>query len=317
MRVLFLLIKFLVIIGLLVGAVFLIVREGLLFWGKYEIERESDRLRTSLMGAKNYATNCVDTFPGTSQGLALSGLQIRFIDDRTYQVEIVCAHHEQDPILLRTASLPMFVTKLPGSSGLFFGAGKPIHTTMELGLWGRRYPMTVRDVGTDVAANVTTNIADLQDSSTFMQYPESSCAGWGYQCCDALTQVPDGPAVVGVTRDCRNSCYSACLSRPLVLSFRSDPQQEPNEEAVHLTTDNAELAFAAVVHAPGAALQKVVIDFGDGSNEEYSQDQITTTHTYVCTTGAACPFTAKIVAFDVNGLQSPDLPTTTIKIVVQ
>jgi len=302
MRVLLLLAKFLVGAGLLVGVVFFLSREGLLLWGQSTIQRDIDRLRASILGAKDYASNCMNTFPGAGQGYALSGLQIRFVDNHTYQVELVCSQHEQDPILLRMASLPMFVKKLPGSSGLFFGVGKPMNTTMELGLWGRRYPIVVRD-------------AVIQGEVAMpIQYPENSCSGWGYQCCDEITQVPDGVLVAGVANDCRNSCYSACTSRPLVLSFRSDPQQESDATAVNLTADNAELAFAAVVSAPGAALQKVVIEFGDGSNEEFTQDQITTTHTYVCTTSAVCPFTAKIVAIDINGLQSPDLPTTTIKI---
>src|SRR3989339_1277270 len=129
-----------------------------------------------------------------------------------------------------------------------------MNATMELGLWGRRYPIVVRDavIQGEVAMPV--------------QYPENSCSGWGYQCCDEITQVPGGVLVAGVANDCRNSCYSACTSRPLVLSFRSDPQQESGATAVNLTADNAELAFAAVVSAPGAALQKVVIEFGDGSN---------------------------------------------------
>ncbi|MEK7458155.1 MAG: hypothetical protein AAB612_01560 [Patescibacteria group bacterium] len=312
MRVLLLLAKFLVGLGLLVGVVFLISREGLLLWGQYTIQRDADRLRASAVNAKEYTTSCENTFPGIDSGNALSGLQIRFVDDHTYQVELVCAQHEQDPILLRTVSLPMFVTRMPGSSGLFFGVGKPIHTTMELGLWGRRYRITVGDTA---ALQKST-----QQSTTRMQYPESNCAGWGYHCCDVVTQVPDGLPVAGVAQDCRNSCYSVCKSRPLVLSFRSDPQQKTGvqgEQTVNLTADNSILAFAAIVSAPDAALQKVVIDFGDGSNEEFTKDQITTTHTYTCTTSAVCSFSAKIIAFDIDGLQSPDLPTNTIKIVVQ
>lgn len=312
MRVLLLLTKFLVGLGLLISAVFLISREGLLLWGQYTIQRDADRLRASTVNAKDYATNCDNTFPGLDLGNALSGLQMRFVDDNTYQIELVCAQHEQDPILLRTVSLPMFVTRMPGSSGLFFGVGKPIRTTMELGLWGRLYRITI--------GNAAALQGSTQQSATRMQYPESNCAGWGYQCCDAVTQVPDGLPVAGVAQDCRSSCYSACKSRPLVLSFRSDPQQKAGvqgEQTVNLTADDGMLAFAAVVNAPGAALQKVLIDFGDGSNEEFSKDQITTTHKYTCTTSAVCSFTAKIIAYDIDGLPSPDLPTNTIKIVVQ
>lgn len=312
MRVLLLLAKFLVSLGLLVSAVFLISREALLLWGQYTIQRDADRLRASTVNAKDYATSCENIFPGIDPGYALSGLQMRFVNDNTYQVELVCAQHEQDPILLRTVSLPMFVTRTPGSSGLFFGVGKSIRTTMELGLWGRLYRITIGDA---VALQGST-----QQSATRMQYPENTCTGWGYQCCDAVTQVPDGLPVAGVAQDCRSSCYSSCKSRPLVLSFRSDPQQKVDvrgEQTVNLTADNGVLAFAAVVSAPGAALQKVLIDFGDGSNEKFSKNQITTTHTYICTTSAVCTFTAKIIAFDIDGLQSPDLPTNTIKIVVQ
>ena len=209
----------------------------------------------------------------------------------------------------------MFVTRMPGSSGLFFGVGKPIHTTMELGLWGRRYRMNIRDAATDAPALQKST----QQSIVRMQYPESTCAGWGYQCCDAVTQVPDGLPVAGVAQDCRSSCYSACKSRPLVLSFRSDPQQKADvqgEQTVNLTADNGVLAFAAVVVAPASALQKVVIDFGDCSTEEFPKDQITTTHTYVVLLNC-CAFSAKIIAFDIDGLRSPNLPTTIIKIVVQ
>lgn len=317
MRVLLLLAKFLGGLGVLVGAAFLISREGLLLWGQYAVQREADRLRASMVSAKEYITNCADIFPDVDSGNALSGLQMRFVDNHTYRVELVCTQHEQDPIPLRTVSLPMFVRKMPGSSGLFFGVGKAVRTTMELGLWGRRYRIGAQDA----TANVAAPQGSTQQSTTRVQYPESSCTGWGYHCCDGVTQVPDGLPVAGVAQDCRGSCYSACKSRPLVLSFRSDPQQtagvQGGEQTVNLTADNAELAFAAVVNAPGAALQKVVIDFGDGSNEEFTKDQITTTHRYSCITSTVCAFTAKIVAYDIDGLASPNLPTNTIKIVVQ
>ena len=312
MRVLLLLAKFLVGAGLLASAVFFIAREGLLLWGQYAIQRDVDRLRASVVSAKDYATNCADTFPGIDQGYALTGLQIRFIDDHTYQVELVCSQHEKDPILLRTVSLPIFVKKMAGSSGLYFGVNKPLRSTMEVTLWGRRYRMSVGDA--------TAFQGSSHQSAVRMQYPESHCSGWGYACCDAVTQVPDGFPVAGVAQDCRNSCYSTCKSRPLVLSFRSDPQQRPDAQGtqtVNLAADNTELAFSAVVSAPGAALQKVVIDFGDGSKEEYTRDQISATHTYICTTGVVCTFIATIVAYDIDGLQSPNLPTNTVKIMVQ
>lgn len=301
MRVLVLLGKFFGVFAILAGLIFFVGREILLFSSYTMLQREVERLRTALRSSKEYAITCRDAFASSQELYALAGVQLRFTNDRDYRVELVCTQRENDPILLRSGSLMMFVRKLGGSSGLYLGVGMPVNTALDLELWGRTYEVTVRDPGA---------------AGQKIIYPTASCTGWGYQCCDPITQVPNGIPASGGVNDCRLSCYSACKNRPVVLSFRSDPQASIDTKTVVLKGAETDVAFTAIINNPDSMLEEVVLDFGDGERETFTTTQVATTHTYRCTQ-PSCTYAAKIMASDAEGLSSPDLQTSMITIIVQ
>ena len=105
-------------------------------------------------------------FTITEQVYALEAIQLRFINDHDYNVEVVCVQRESDPIVLRSNALPFMVKKVQGSSGLIFPYNKAASTFIEVSLYGRTARLHYRDAG---ALGKT-------------QSPIAACVGWGYQC---------------------------------------------------------------------------------------------------------------------------------------
>lgn len=303
MRVVFLLLKtFAYIIGIL-ALVFFGGREVLLLMTKYQIQNEVEKLRAGTKSNNEYAVMCAKMFSITEQVYALSAVQLRFTTDKKYQVEIVCMQRESDPIVLRQGSFPLFVEKVPGSSGLVFPYNQLANTHIDIRVYGRTTRLQFRDNG----------------SSTKPQSPVAACVGWGYQCCDPITTIPSGSVVLGQALDCPGGCFSVCKQRPLILSFRSDPQAKYETRSVHVKRDQAVVNFSVIASNPGVSggVQRLELDYGDGAKDTFSKEQVSFSHTYACASSAACSYAAKVVAYDTEGISSPDVRTSTITIVVE
>ncbi len=302
MRVLVLLLKTFTYLASITAIIFFGGREALLFLTTYRIQSEVERMRAGTKSSNEYAVLCTKMFSITEQVYALSAVQLRFINDREYQVEVVCVQRESDPIILRSDALPPFVTKTPGSSGLIFPYDQLANTSMEVSIYGRTKRLQFRDVG----------------ASSRTQAPVAMCKGWGYQCCDPITTVPVGSPVLGQVLDCPGGCFSACTPRPLILSFRSEPQFHAESRSVRVKRGQAVVNFSVISSNPGKVngIARVELDYGDGLRDTFTKEQVSVAHTYTCQ-AVTCAYTAKVVAYDAEGLSSPDVRTSVITVVVE
>jgi hypothetical protein len=98
-----------------------------------------------------------------------------------------------------------------------------------------------------------------------------------------------------------------------VLSFRSDPFADIETNIVTIAGDKVDVAFTGIVDTPAENLREITLDYGDGSHESFMTTEVVTSHTYSCAT-FPCVYTAKLIATDKTGVQSPDLSSTSIKI---
>jgi len=64
----------------------------------------------------------------------VEAVQVTFISDTAYQAELICDSPLRNPQVLASFKLPPFVTKVPGTAGLVWGAGT---SGVTLELWGR------------------------------------------------------------------------------------------------------------------------------------------------------------------------------------
>ena len=301
MRILLILLKTFLYVAVAVAVVFFGTREVLLWYARVQLAGEVEKLRTVAKNSNEYALMCKSTFTFAEDTFALAGVQIRFLDDHTYQSEVVCAQRARDPIPLRSGSLPYGVARKPGSSGLLFVVGSPAHTLVELTFLWR---------------TIQYSVIDVSAKEKNVDYPVAACAGWGYACCDTVTQVPKGIAPPGDVSDCRSSCYSACQNRPIILSFRSDPPAPFDTRTVRLINGQHQATLAYIVAGSDAPIKSVIIDFGDGATQRLTEERDSVSHDYVCTQ-PSCQYTASITATDVNGLESPSLQTSMLNIVLE
>lgn len=302
MRVVLLLLKTFAFIAGIVALVFFGGREVLLLMTKYQIQNEVEKLRAGTKSNNEYAVTCTKMFSITEQVYALSAVQLRFTSDQQYQVEVMCVQRESDPIVLHQGSLPPFVEKVPGSSGLLFPYNQLANSYIDIRVYGRNMRLQFRDSG----------------ASTKPQTPIAVCAGWGYHCCDPITSVPSGSIVPGQVLDCPGGCFSVCKQRPLILSFRSDPQAKYETRTVNVKRNQAVVNFSVIASNPGVTggVKRVELDYGDGTKDTFSKEQVSISHTYVCTS-SVCSYAAKVVAYDADSITSPDVRTSTITVVVE
>jgi hypothetical protein len=225
-----------------------------------------------------------------------------FINDQDYNIEVVCVQRESDPIVLRSGSLPFMVKKVQGSSGLIFPYNQSASTFIEVSIYNRTARLQYRDAG----------------ALGKMQSPVAVCKGWGYQCCDPITTVPVGSPASGQALDCPGGCFGSCKQRPLILSFRSEPQLQAATRSVHVKQGQAMVNFSVIAANPGVTggIKRVELDYGDGVRDTFTKEQISTSHTYACAT-FSCSYIARVTAFDADGLNSPDVRTTSITVVVE
>jgi hypothetical protein len=144
----------------------------------------------------------------------------------------------------------------------------------------------------------------------------SSCVAHGLTCCDPVAEMGVGEPFSRGVNDCQNSCYSACQERPNLLFFQTDPPADLTTRVVQLTKGNTFMLFNFTFATPTVEIRKIVLDFGDGAQEEFTTPIGKTTHEYNCDQDA-CHYVASIRAVDQNGVTSADLRINQIQIVVQ
>ena len=306
MRTLVLFFKY--IIGAVLGsiALFLLLREALLAYTVIIVEQDLSSIKLIMKESSAYREQCVQKFTDITDSNALAGTQLRFIDSTTYNVEAVCSFHDRDPLFIKSRTLPRFVTKVPGSSGVFLSTENSYKGNFQITIFGRKHTFAV-----EYTRQTTSSSIALTPQS-----PATSCVGWGYTCCDSITGVPSGDSPGTRAIDCPTSCFAQCSERPTILAFRTDPPFDPATQTVVVPQSDRIVTFSYAIGLSGSTLREVHIDFGDGKLESAADLQGTFTHEYACASGS-CVFHTMLTAIDNRGIPSPTARGTQMTVIVQ
>lgn len=283
--------------------------------------------------AKNYGHICSQEFGYTQEYWT----QLRFVDTKAYQLELVCADFVAQPVVLEQKKLPPLVSKTSIGSGFVIDDHK-LPYTMRLSVLGRSIHMF------------------SEEHKLYSQYlfprdldyalgPVTACQAHGYQCCILDVQSGQGVQVTDVN-DCPKSCFESCLLRPTVLSFNSRPAADFESRVAEVDVsqpvtfsyvigngksdvfadqlskdqerglwERAQVLLNQSTSDSGLSLPVIVVlDFGDGEQVSSSNLQDTFEHVYTCKS-RACFFNATLSATDALG--TPTLESELSKIVIR
>jgi hypothetical protein len=302
MRILSFLFKsaiFLIIVGTLS---YFIGRELLLFSGISQVRNATVQMRQASQNLSQYVAECQKRGAVDLSVDVIERIQLRFTDSRNYRIEVLCQHLSLDPIVVSEHTLPLYVAKVPGSSGLIWNSGLQ---AVSLSLWGRTRSFLVQ--GTDLqTANGTTNIP-------LANGPVTSCQGYGFSCCSVESSQGVGDQIT-VAQDCPRTCYQSCVARPVVLSFSSDPYFDPKTRIVNIKSEQ-DVFFSYVTDVGSAQPVTVTLEFGDGGFETFNTAEGSVAHTYRCNTPGGCEYVANIKIVNSAGIES--VTTTVSQIIIK
>ena len=313
MRVLSLLIKLFSLLFVLVVVVFLIGREVVLSMGVSNIKDSVLTLRDHQKRSTYYDV-CNRKGSQVIEGFEFVTYQLRFTSSTEYVLEAVCAQLEFDPVLIEKKSLPRFVSKVPGASGFLMSRDKV--TGIELEAFGEIEKML--DLSFPISKQKTVAVNNMQlvypqTDQFFDEGPVSSCEGYGYLCCDNLTQQGIGEQISGAD-GCPDTCFADCETRPSLLSFTTNPLLNPKTRTIQISR-NSGLEFHFVVDGGDSRAVKVNIDYGDGETESVSAEEGRSIHRYACSTHY-CRYQAHIELEDNWGVKSVETSINRINIEV-
>lgn len=317
MRVLRLIISaFLFFLVITVGG-FFILREALLYWGSNNIKNSLRELSLA-QNRGSYGSQCSALGASTVTGEQLVSYQLRFISSTEYLVEAVCEGFAFDPILIAQGSLPQFVTKVPGTSGFLMSFEQ---TGIELEVFAQEITQMSNTTGFDFAflGKKRTMVAEhgviIKDAT--LNYassgPVTVCSGYGYKCCNEITHFGIGDRIIGLP-DCQESCYSACATRPVLLSFNTNPLIDPRTRTVTIISGTP-VEFTFVADRGDATTLNGILDYGDGVKASISGLAGQISHTYECMS-SSCEYLASVTLEDNWGAKSAPLEISKVKIIV-
>jgi len=303
MRVIRYLFSALLFLGLIGAGLFFSFREIWLLRATSQIKTEIQQLRSISENAGAYIQQCRTKGITADTLQAIEAIQIRFTSPTEYAVEVVCAQFKLDPIVIETGSLPMFVSKTPGSSGVDWLTG---YSGVGLQMWGR-----TRGVIVEQSSIRDTDISNLSGTSG----PVTSCAGHGFTCCQQETSQGVGAQISNVT-DCRQTCFESCVARPVVLSFVAQPNFDATTRRLTISSgEPVEMTY--VVDTAGADdTTEIVIDYGDGTSDTFNEPTGRATHSYQCNQ-QQCQYQVVLRAQQTEAeVSSVETPISTMTVVV-
>ncbi len=297
---------------------FFITRESLLYWGTSKVESSLMSLAQS-RNRDSFVSQCRQLGSTFVNGEDAVVYQLRFLSSNEFLLEAVCSQFSFDPILIKQVVLPQFVTKVPGTSGFVLN---PRQSGIELQVFSEEINKISDIIKIDLSgllrkeAIVAENGIVIRDSENgyLGGGPTTSCSGYGYQCCQDISQIGVGDKISGLV-DCEKNCYSSCATRPVILSFNSSPLLDPRERSL-VISDGATVEFTYVADAGKATTAGGVLDFGDGKKLPITGLAGQSSHTYSCNR-ASCEYTAQLILEDNWGVESADTSTSKIRIVVR
>ncbi len=303
MRVLKTLFFSLIGLALAAGVAFVVGREVWLQLGLSEVKSAVTQMKTVTRQTGLYIQNCRAKGPISGSENPIETIQLRFTSPRDFQVEVVCTQFRLSPLVVKTYTLPRYVVKTPGSTGIIWQ--EKTVGGVELELWGRQRAVVVDD---------RRFIGGALPPPTERLEPLTTCAGYGYECC--VEQITQGVGeLVPSVLDCPRSCYAGCQTRPVVLAFTSQPYyDEQTREVIIGNGEVVELRY--VIEDLARRGVTVTLEFGDGVSEIFSETMGGTSHTYRCASGE-CRYQARVVASDGSGVSAAQTPISQITVVVR
>lgn len=308
---------------------FFIYREILLWSATRNIESS-----LSVLGAyadRNVSgSECLAQSDGGSDDSLLPTYQLRFLNDNEYILEAVCPLTQSTPIELERRRLPKLTQKVPGKSGFVWGEG--LKTGIKVQVFGELdklfgeigggsgsdggdgsaplFHLSRQRIITLDSGVVDTKQELLPDSQT----PVASCEGYGYSCCDEVSQVGVGEKINGAI-SCNQRCFSKCVDRPTVLSFVSEPYVDPFTNKVEVF-GGMPVVFAFKATKGSSEGIQVYLDFGDDVQESTNSAEGQFVHQYECS-NSSCAFTARLDVVNDDGVAASNLPINELSIVVR
>jgi hypothetical protein len=224
------------------------------------------------------------------------------LDERTYSLEVHCL--ATGPVERETKSLPFMVRKTTGSAGFFYNyVTQELTGELTIELWGQKKLVFAEGA----QARQVWGSTDLRAAQ-----PESVCAAHGFKCCDAVLETGADELFSGGVTDCPASCYPACMKRPLLLSFQTDPPADYEQRRLRMAETSALVLFNFVYDDRESPLSTVTIDYGDGTKEEIAGKRNGQFSKEFACPAAACSFSVRVSAVDERGIESASRRDDTI-----
>lgn len=299
----------LLFICLSVFVLFAVAQEILMFWGVTSVQSAATTMKKA-----NTADVCQTYLNQYSTEGIVVGYQLRFNSDTEFVTEAFCKPFNSNIKELKTHTLPPFISKIPGSSGLMYGTES---SSVGLQAFENVYSFLEEEVGISVRflqkkRFITAKNEVLISESKVTnvgQTPATSCEGFGYVCCNSVTELGDGAQITNTT-NCERSCFNRCLRRPSILSFMSDPFPDLETRTVAVTA-GVPVEFQYLSDVQGTA----ALDFGDGESATSVGTSGSAQHVYTCRQ-RTCEYTATLTITDGNNRTSAVSPLSTLHIIV-
>lgn len=318
MRILSFILKFTLAIIIFGMLGFIIVRELVVYWGASSFKNSLVVLR------KSYTTNshgpeCLRRGSGSSQTEKLATYQLRFLSSTEYVLEVVCSQFSLSPVVIQRSSLPPFVTKVPGGSGIVWDEN--IRSSVEIAAFSDLSELISKTFHTNASFITRTRTVVVDDREIIITTtktdigggPVTSCEGYGYQCCQSVTEVGIGSQITGLN-ECKDSCFASCGKRPAILSFNSNPYFDAKSRSIEVVSGTV-VEFLYVSDGGRDDTIKARLDFGDGAQSNLEGKQGSASHSYECVR-SECTYTAILTLTDQWGTQSVITDLSKIKVVV-
>lgn len=311
MRYLTSLAKIVVVLVVLAGLSWLLWKEGGMQLAAWRVRNDFALVRWLVVNPDSNHTNACSRRQSRSQLLPssspvkLSGYRLRFITTTEYMVEGVCSDNEKEGVLVKKGYLPPGINKIKGS-GIYsvipnYSEALPTFDGAVLISNGlRTYEIGYFENELFSRATDTENWNRIGSQAT-----KTSCEGWGYRCCSDLIEVGSGEAEKRVL-DCERSCYPACLSRPQVVFFNTDPVMDSNNRILEIRGPEFPVSFGYEITDPDGIPNIIIIDFGDGQSQSLTEPKGIIDHSYSCSLSNGCIFTASLSVADMDGLSLPE-----------
>lgn len=273
-------------------------REVVLFIASWQIRNELRNLSSIAQQPGAFINQC--RAKGAIEG-SLGTLQIRFLDQNRYVVEVECKEFPLDPIVASQGKFLPLVTKGTGSAGIVYGMPR---SGVAVGMLGRWWT-----VGNEAEQSFMVPWREAQLGVS----PSSTCEGYGYQCCQPDVAFGQGARYPQAT-DCSRDCFQRCQARPLVLALSSDPFPD-TQRVVHARPQET-VTFSFIASHTKDRKVKATIQYGDGASEEVDGLTANLTHMYSCAV-PQCEYEMSVTLQDDLDLVSAATPISRLKVVVQ